>query len=253
MTRLVCLAMLTTISLAEALPIPSPLFLDPEGRLVGAERTVCGDDELLPMAEQSEATQRLGKPIGFVKITMSNGWGACSGTLVGKDLFLTAQHCEGACSDMAVTFGFLESRQETFRCKEIVEKGDGSIAKDYLVLRLEGSPGVAWGWYPLSDEPLEVERPLLMIHHPEARPMQLSQEAECRITGFEYDMMQHRCDTMSGSSGSGILTRETDPEKVRVVGIHTLGGCDSSNGANSGVAVATLAPKSALIRSLVKK
>ncbi len=235
----------------------APYLVDAAGRPLGAvERTICGDNNMVKMIDQDEAMQKMGTPIGFYRAEMGGGTAMCSGTLVSKDLFLTARHCyESSCSGISVTFGRLErgEQQETFKCAEIVEKGTEANDDDYMLVRLEGNPGAAWGYYPLSDQELSPSDELLMIHHPGGRPMTVSRD-ECFFVGQVDGMVHHRCDTEGGSSGSGILVPDFDhPENTRVIGVHTLGGCNSdSSSSNSGPAIRHLIEKSALLKSLLK-
>lgn len=233
----------------------APFYLGADGKPLATERTVC-QDKWVKMTTQDDGMQKLGMPIGIYRAKMSGGTAMCSGTLVDKDLFLTAAHCyESECSNISVTFGYLQDRfrQETFRCSEVVEKGS-SGADDYLLIRLEGSPGAAWGYYPLSDQELEAGQSLLMIHHPGGRPMMVSQEG-CKVYSVAGGYVNHRCDTEGGSSGGGILLPDYErPENTRVVGVHTLGGCnESATSYNSGPSIHHLAASSEVLKSLVRK
>jgi len=241
------IGLLCQFSLAE------PYFIGTTGPFP-VKRTICGSNDMLKMIDQNDDLRRMGTPIGIYKAKTGGGYAMCTGTLVSKDLFLTAKHCEEACSGISVTFGFLQrDRAETFPCKEIVESGNDSFNQDYLFIRLDGNPGAAWGWYDLSDRPLTKGQQLMMIHHPSATPMKVSLK-ECAFQRESSGLLEHRCDTESGSSGSAILLPDFEkPENTRVVGVHTLGGCNSSpSSTNSGPSIRYLATLSPLIRSLVK-
>jgi V8-like Glu-specific endopeptidase len=236
--------------------LPRPLLLDRDGRPLFQEsaRTVCGNNDMTAMQTESDDLKKMGTPIGIWEVDMGGGTGMCTGTLISKDLMLTAQHCEGECSGIEVTFGYLsEQRKEKFKCKEIVEKGDGSLDKDYLIIRLEGSPGVAWGWYDMSARKLDPGQALMMIHHPSGSPMKVSRK-NCSLVEQKSDFISHRCDTQPGSSGAGILVPDFQhPANSRIIGVHTLGGCNQDEtDFNSGPAIRHLAETSPLIRSMVK-
>jgi V8-like Glu-specific endopeptidase len=159
-----------------------------------------------------------------------------------------------------VTFGYLgsgmekEGRQETFKCSEIVEQGGSKSADDFLIIRLEGSPGVNWGWYKLSDQKLTKSEELLMIHHPRGTPMKVSRK-DCIYRGESGGLMEHRCDTEPGSSGAAILAPDYEhPENTSIVGVHTLGGCNNSPGStNSGPSIRHLAEVSETIQDLLRQ
>lgn len=231
--------------------VGSPLYVGPDGTPLEFERTICGSNDMLVMLQQDAATQKLGEPIGILKgQSGGSGW-RCSGTLIHKDLFLTARHCAGPCSGLEVTFGYLQrGRSETYRCKEIVEQGNQSSTQDYMIIRLDGDPGTKWGWYPPSDRDLQPGDTLMMIHHPGGKPMRLSLK-DCKVSSVGGGMLRHRCDTEGGSSGGGILVPDpADPKNIRVVGVHAFGGCGGSGGTNSGPAVRDLVNLSPTLKSL---
>ncbi|MCB9254688.1 MAG: trypsin-like peptidase domain-containing protein [Bdellovibrionaceae bacterium] len=240
--------------LQSAVLLAAPYYLDGERN---ADRTICGSDDNLVMVEQNEELKKMGLPVGSLRAfdRDSGRYFICTGTLVGPDLFLTARHCKEACEDLSVTFGYLspEKREETFKCSEILEAGDFESNHDYLVMRLEGKPGVEWGWYPLSDREIVPETQLMMIHHPRGVPMRVSLEG-CKFKAEEDGLLRHRCDTEPGSSGTGILLPDFEnPDNTRVVGVHAFGGCTSAEtSTNSGPSIHYLATQSELIRSLVK-
>lgn len=229
------------------------IFFDENG-MVTNERTICGANDMLKMIDQDEAFKKMGTPIGIYQIVQGSGMVMCTGTLISKDLFLTARHCQGTCAAAKVTFGYLQRRQDTFPCKEIVEFGNSDLNQDYLILRLDGMPGVEWGWYDMSDRPLEAGTELMMIHHPGGTPMKVSRK-DCTFRGESNGLIRHRCDTEGGSSGTGILAPDFEtPENSRIVAVHTLGGCtpNNPNSSNSGPAIRYLSTVSPLIKSMVK-
>ena len=219
-------------------------------------RYICGEDDMVAMKDQEELVQRMGWPVGRLTIDHGSYTSYCSGILVDKDLFLTAAHCGGRCSRMNVQFGFLyEERRLKFDCDEIVEQGDDEYPEDdYMVIRLQGKPGIEWGWVPLSDKRLEKNDQLMIIHHPSAQPMKVSLK-NC-LYKYQYKgMLNHVCDTENGSSGAGILSPDFDHvENTRVVGVHAIGGdCDEDDDpTNRGPAIRNLAKSSELIRSLIQ-
>jgi V8-like Glu-specific endopeptidase len=245
---------LLSFSLWAVVP-PSPYIVDKEGKpLYPIVKSLCGPDDMLPLVNTSASLQQMGTPVGLLTITMGSSVGKCSGTLIAKDIFLTARHCEANCNDLNVTFGYLsDGRAEKFRCKKILEKGNAAYENDYLILQLEGNPGVMWGWYEVSDRALEKNHELLIIHHPLGSPMKISKEC------FLYDQtdkyLNHRCDTQPGSSGSAIMDPDyAHPENTRVVGVHTLGGCNASpSSSNAGPSLKHLVTVSPLLKTMAKK
>lgn len=234
---------------------PKPYVLDSHGKSVyNYPRSICGANDMVPMFQQSADMKEMGTPIGIYEALIDGGTGYCTGTLITKDLFLTAEHCAAQCEDIKVSFGYLkDGRQENFKCKEIVEKGDGNYENDYFIIRLEGNPGVKWGWYNVSAEPLPNHSQLLIIHHPQGTPMKVSQ-TNCSLTEEDSGFLRHSCDTQPGSSGSAILLPNYQkPEETRIVGVHTLGGCNEEETAsNSGPSMRHLVEISPTLKSLAK-
>lgn len=219
-----------------------------------SQRSLCGKDDMTPMLDFDSAFQEMGTPIGIYEAKVDGSTGYCTGTLITKDLFLTAEHCASKCADIKVTFGFLkESRDESFSCKEIIEQGDSNYENDYFIIRLEGNPGVKWGWYDVSAQPVSKGSELLMIHHPKATPMKVS-KTNCFLKTEEGNFLTHRCDTQPGSSGAAILLPNYEnPEASKIVGVHTLGGCSNDDeSTNSGPSMRHLVEISPTLRSLAK-
>ena len=216
---------------------------------VAATRTICGKNDMEDMVTLNAAMNEMGHPIGNLR-----GKGmSCTGTLVAPDVFLTARHCKIACSSLTVTFGYLTRGSETFKCKEIIEYGSSNSNQDYMFVRLEGSPGVNWGYYPLSDKPLTPGTELLIIHHPSGDPMKVSRK-NCQFQNEAGGLNYYSCDTEPGSSGRAVMVPDYEnPENTRVVSVHAFGGCNSSSSQyNSGPAVRSLATFSAAVRAHLK-
>lgn len=235
--------------------IPQPFKIDTFGHPKNTiSRSICGTDDMTPILNASEQLQTMGTPVGIFEASDEMGNSYCSGTFISKDLFLTAGHCSATCKDIKVTFGYLEeNRQESFHCSEIVEEANSSNDEDYMIIKLEGNPGVNWGWYGVSAKPVEPKSELLIIHHPKATPMKVSQK-DCILVKEESNFLMHRCDTQPGTSGSAILLPNyNNPEETRIVGVHTLGGCDETDtSTNSGPSMRHLVELSPTLNAMAK-
>lgn len=219
-------------------------------------RSICEKDDMVSIVNASDEIKNMSTPIGIWQIDENGSGGSCTGTLISKDLFLTAEHCSAECKNVTVTFGYWKDgirKEETFGCKEIIEKGDGNHENDYLIVRLEGNPGVNMGWYDVSSRKLSKDAPLLMIHHPGGNPMKVSQK-NCIVFNQGEEFLEHRCDTLPGSSGSGILSPDfNNPQNSRIVAVHTLGGCkDDKVSFNSGPSIRHLVEVSPLLKAMSK-
>ncbi len=234
------------------------LKTDKYGKMENASRSICLTNDMGPMIEEDEDFQELGTPIGQMrgKSMFGGDTARCTGTLISNDLFLTARHCLAPCEEITVAFNFHgdKSQEEVFECAEVVEKGGPTNEDDYAILRLKGKPGVNWGFYPPASEEVQSSQELMMIHHPAGKPMQVSWE-ECAVQQTKGKMLHHRCDTEPGSSGSGILSRSLDYYDIRILGVHTLGGCRTTgqDSSNSGPMMSHLLSLSPTLSELSKK
>lgn len=213
-------------------------------------RSICGTDDNIDMDKAGKSYQQMGRPVGLY---MMNNRGACTGAMISEDLFLTARHCATSCDKIAVRFGWYKgSKTATYKCTEIVEKGGSAKNQDYMIIRLDGKPGKTWGFYGVSARKLEPSQPLLMIHHPAAKPMKVSKEG-CAVYSETGGMLNHRCDTRPGSSGSSILVldQRTYPA-LKVVGVHGYGGCfkNGKTSSNSGPSMNQLISLSPILRKM---
>jgi V8-like Glu-specific endopeptidase len=251
--RIAVSVLLSTISVASfsTTALSQMAWFDGNGRLLNpSNRTICGENDMIGMEKASKAYQQAGRPVGLF---MHKNRGACTGAMISKDLFLTARHCATTCDRIRVKFGYFPgNKTTTYKCSEIVEKGGQNRNQDYMIIRLAGEPGKTWGWYGVSSRPLPSKLPLLMIHHPSAKPMKISKN-ECAVYEEKGGMLHHRCDTMPGSSGSSILLRDarTFPS-IKIVGVHGYGGCGKSGNtsSNSGPSMNQLVRISPILKAM---
>ncbi|WP_139140355.1 trypsin-like serine peptidase [Variovorax boronicumulans] len=158
---------------------------------------------------------------------------SCTGFMVSPDMMVTNQHCissAAACSGSYAKFGYERdaagklSEGEDFRCIRLLESDFGL---DFAVIRLEGAPGQAtrWGHLQWSESKNFINEPLTMIQHPDGDPKRgavqgcdvTTVDAIGKLAGDASDF-GHRCDTMTGSSGSPALDAS-----MKVRGLHHMG------------------------------
>ena len=205
-------------------------------------------------------------------------WG--SGSLIAKDLFITAGHCfvsgggssfpkvqdqninpAKAAKLMKVNFNYQINAvtrklrvEESFPITEMVEHFYDD-RRDFAILRLGKNsanqfPGEKFGRLKVATKNLaEPGAMLCIIQHPA-----IGNEAEAGVKKVEAgplnkneygEISYNSLDTNGGSSGAPILSLEG-----LIVGIHTRGGCTKFNGANVGVAIEVIRAASPTIRSL---
>ena len=182
---------------------------------------------------------------------------SCSGTLIARDLFLSAGHCEITTNDEV---WFNHQRDSTGRRRTpvihrvtqvLVSKdtvsGDPEQqqnAFDYAVVRLEGAPAATFGYGRIADEEaraVSVQSPTLaVIGHPgidnsfNFKVISTGPYAPASaVMGPNWFGVQ--ADMLPGSSGSGILRRDG-----RLMGLFTTSGCAASDpvsGANNAMRI----------------
>jgi Trypsin-like peptidase domain len=203
----------------------------------------------------------------------------CTGTLIGKDIFITAGHCFDNTKEkyrlpvkdgqtistrkmaqlMKVNFNYQFAgttntlRPDTFDYPvlDTIEFKRGGL--DYAIILLgkdkDGNlPGDKFGFTELSkDEPAQNDQ-VIIIQHPLGLPKVI---AGGNIQFSNSFITYGTIDTDYGSSGSGIISIS----RKKIIGIHTSGLCTgdfNETGSNSGVSISTIVQKSPLIKKIAK-
>ncbi|OGS11568.1 MAG: hypothetical protein A2234_04400 [Elusimicrobia bacterium RIFOXYA2_FULL_58_8] len=202
-------------------------------------------------------TKTMGAAMGLCpdeKFREQNMGAFCSGSLVGKDLVMTAGHCvksEAACADTKIVFGFKVAKageagpssvakSEVYSCSKIVKRflsgeagtpnPDGqTVGADYALIKLDRE--VARHKPLLVNRTGEISKDtkLFVIGHPSGMPLKVAGDAAVRDAGtigyFVADL-----DTFGGNSGSAVFNLDTKKiEGILVRGdndyIPTPAGC----------------------------
>lgn len=201
----------------------------------------------------------------------------CTGTLIGKDTFITAGHCFSqtprnrkvpmkngktiSSAEMAKlmrvnfnyqysgTSGKLRSDTIDYPVLELLEIGNDS-GVDYAIIKLGKDnmgklPGERFGAIPISNLPAAVLEMLVVIQHPDGDPKVVETGPVSSLTTgwINYNDI----DTRSGSSGSALISAVNG----KIVGVHTDGGCDTRrDGHNHGVPIGVMLPFSPILRKI---
>lgn len=223
--------------------------------------SICGTNQLQHVSEYDGSR---GQPVEFVSkyeqavgaLAYGNPTSSskyCSGTLISEDLFLTAGHCidSGITSEFAV-FNFQKMRgtpdlaaQEHVKIVEVVEQALNGL--DFAIIRLEGKPGLKYGFTKINTTDVADGHVVTIIQHPSGRPKMVDVGHKNGTRGDHY-MTYGDLDTEPGSSGSGVIN-----DNGELVGVHTNGGCTPTSGANAGVMMTEIVQASPTIRSLTQQ
>lgn len=158
----------------------------------------------------------------------------CSGTLIAKNLVLTAGHCittEAQCRSTQLVFGFdvaekdvyplRMNRSQVYRCSRIIARHeDDHTRRDFAVIELDRDV--------MDHAPVKIAAPadanpavgsnVVMIGHPYGLPTKVDAGGAVR-SAEDPNYFVATTDSYSGSSGSGVF----DPQTHEIVGILVSG------------------------------
>lgn len=220
--------------------------------------SICGKNEMQPVADYDGSR---GQPVEFVasheQAVAAMAYGTpdksskyCTGTMISENLFLTASHCiDGTTLKDFVVFNYQKVRgssdmaaPEHVKIIAVVEQSLGGL--DFGIIKLEGQPGLKYGFAQINTAEVLNGALLTIIQHPSGNPKMV--DVGHRVgTRAEVYMTYGDLDTEPGSSGSGILN-----DTGAVVGVHTNGGCNSVGGDNAGVMMTEIMKASPTIQAM---
>jgi parallel beta-helix repeat protein len=154
-------------------------------------------------------------------------------------------------TDMKLRMGYVSSDETGEVFDVVIDPVDMSAELDYVILRVEGSPGHSFGTIDLQVRDPRPDEELFLIHHPEGRPQTLTRKS-CRLANISSgnaDTLWHRCDTSKGSSGS-LLFSDNDNS---VIGLHFAGSANpGANLPNSAKRLASLVVRSTILQRIAQ-
>ncbi len=223
--------------------------------------SICGKNEMQHVADYDGSR---GQPVEFVATheqavaalaegTPDNSKKYCTGTLISENLFLTASHCvDTTITKEFAVFNYQKVRgasdvgpQEHVRILEVVEQSLGDL--DFAIIKLEGQPGLKYGFTHINAADIETGHLLSIIQHPSGK-VKMVDVGHRTGTRDDVYMTYGDIDTMPGSSGSGILD-----QNGALVGVHTNGGCMPTAGENAGVLMTEILKVSPTLKALAEQ
>lgn len=201
---------------------------------------------------------RASEPVGEIILTLSDDSiiPQCTGIVLNEELVLTARHCfEGlGLSIKAVTFllGYRTFHSGTPYKLNVKAREVGAAQQDdYMLLSAIDRFDISKLKIPkLGDDPYS-KQDLLIYHHPFGQSLMLSMQG-CRaaLEATEGVVLQHYCDTETGSSGAPIMDIE-----FNLVGIHLSGGRRPKEelSTNRGLLISEVSKVSSLFRDVMAR
>lgn len=204
------------------------------------ERRIIGEDNLEPV-EKAQGTTAYDFSQAIARVEVMDGYGFCTATRVGEDLFLTNFHCDLGCDMTIFRMGYQGDIQAVdragFRCTKLLRKNE---LLDYALFAVEpivsqdstGRDARSYPILPLSRAPAVQNMRAILPSHPTGRMKVLDRSQSCIVsdptvvhTDSGRDTMKHTCDTEGGSSGAPVI----DYERGVAIGLHWGGKANEFN------------------------
>jgi V8-like Glu-specific endopeptidase len=210
--------MMTPMASAPAIEVPLPGW----PAAARAEKII-GQNTLRPVSFLALGWQA-SRRVALMRVQSDAGAWTGTAFLVGPDLLATNHHVVGSSAEAGsstVDFDFEDDGAghiKQARSHRVTALVHTDVATDFTLLRVEGRPGDAYGWFKLRELPLKAGDRVNIIQHPGGQPKQVALQHNL----VEYvggGVTQYVTSTLPGSSGSPVLNDEW-----QVVAIHHAGG-----------------------------
>jgi V8-like Glu-specific endopeptidase len=190
-----------------------------------------GAFEPIGLLRADDEIRKVARSIGRVDVVLREEGGrevmaTCTGTLLPHGQVLTNHHCIPVSGSRTVVrasilMNYLEQDGRDSRRFDLsVTPIESNEKLDFSIVSVQGDATEFEG-IGLSDAPVQPGQSLVVIHHPQGRPMVMTRfRCQAYVDQPEQNALRHRCDTLPGSSGAMILTSSG----LRGVALHFAGG-----------------------------
>jgi V8-like Glu-specific endopeptidase len=201
--------------------------------------------------------RKVARSVGRVDVVLREESGreamaTCTGTLLPNGFVLTNHHCIPVTGPLkpvraSILMNYLEQDGRDSRRFDLsVTPAESNENLDFSIVSVQGDTS-EFESVRLSDAPVKPGQSLIVIHHPQGRPMVMTR-FRCQAFSEQPDQsaLRHRCDTLPGSSGAMIFT-----SGLRGVALHFGGGLQQGDerSFNLSTRVTALAGASPAIRA----
>ncbi|WP_157640776.1 trypsin-like serine peptidase [Longispora albida] len=213
---------------------------------------LCGDEDFRNVtcyAKSHPWTYEHSKAVARLRMVRPEGVFVCTAWRIGEgDRMLTNNHCfstEDQAQGVEVQFNYQcgTCDSTTVDTEQVIKVRPAGILTtrtnpDFTLYRVSDPGTIAhFGYLELATGAADVGEPVYIPQHPAGRPKQLAIHDDqlggnrCEIGGRSATRLHYTCDTLGGSSGSPVLSRNSH----KVIALHALGAtCLGTSGGNSG-------------------
>jgi V8-like Glu-specific endopeptidase len=190
-----------------------------------------GAFEPIGLLRADDEIRKVARSIGRVDVVLREDGGreflaTCTGTLLPHGQVLTNHHCIPVSGPRkpvraSILMNYLEQDGRDSRRFDLsVTPTESNEKLDFSIVSIQGDAAGFEG-INLSGAPVQPGQSLVVIHHPQGRPMVMTR-FRCQAYADQPDQnaLRHRCDTLPGSSGAMILTSSG----LKGVALHFAGG-----------------------------